>query len=114
MNFIKKVIKKRWHLHIIVGASLGFLLFGAFSLLGFYSSTRWWEEVAIQLVFGTVFGLAFEIIQDHTSAVYYKKLEIFYKLQIFSRNKIVGSKADAFATGIGFAIAVPLIYLIFI
>jgi hypothetical protein len=111
MNFIKKIIKKRWHLHIIVGAIFGLMLFGAFSLLGFYDSTRWWEEMAIQLVFGTVFGLAFEIIQDHTSAVYYKKLEIFYKLQIFSRNKIVGSKADAFATGIGFAIVVPLIYI---
>ena len=113
MNFFDKIIKERWHLHIIVGAGLGLLLFGAFSLLGFYDSTRWWEEMAIQLVFGTVFGLAFEIIQDHTSAVYYKKLEIFYKLQIFSRNKIVGSKADAFATGIGFAIVVPLFYLVF-
>ena len=111
MNFIKKVIKERWHLHIIAGASLGLLLFGAFSLLGFYEATRWWEEMAIQLVFGTVFGLAFEIIQDHTSAVYYQKLEIFYRLHIFARNKIVGSKADAFATGIGFAIVVPLIYI---
>ena len=111
MNFIKKVIKERWHLHIIAGASLGLLLFGAFSLLGFYEATRWWEEMAIQLVFGTVFGLAFEIIQDHTFAVYYKKLEIFYRLHIFSRNKVVGSKADAFATGIGFAIVVPLIYI---
>jgi len=111
MNFFDKVIKERWHLHIIVGAVFGLLLFGAFIWLGFYEATRWWEEVAIQLVFGTVFGLAFEIIQAHTSAVYYRKLEIFYKLQIFSRNKIVGSKADAFATGIGFAIIVPLIYI---
>ena len=111
MKFFEKIIRERWHLHIIGGAGFGLLLFAAFSLLGFYSSTRWWEEVAIQLVFGTVFGLAFEIIQDHTSVVYYKKLEIFYKLQIFSRNKIVGSKADAFATGIGFAIVVPLIYI---
>jgi hypothetical protein len=111
MNFFDKIVKERWHLHVIVGEGLGFLLFVAFSLLGFYDSTRWWEEMAIQLVFGTVFGLAFEIIQDHTSAVYYQKLEIFYKLQIFSRNKIVRSKADAFATGIGFAIIVPLIYI---
>jgi len=55
MNFIKKIIKKRWHLHIIVGAIFGLMLLGAFSLLGFYDSTRWWEEMAIQLVFGTVF-----------------------------------------------------------
>jgi len=113
MKFFEKIIRERWHLHIIVGAGLGLLLFGAFFWLGFYEATRWWEEMVIQLVFGTVFGLAFEIIQDHTSAVYYQKLEIFYKLHIFSRNKIVGSKADAFATGIGFAIVVPLIYLIF-
>ena len=111
MNFIKKIIKKRWHLHIIVGAIFGLMLFGAFSLLDFYDSTRWWEEMAIQLVFGTVFGLSFEIIQEHTSAVYYRKLEIFYKLHIFSRIKIVGSKADAFATGIGFGVVVPLIYI---
>ena len=111
MKFFNKIIKERWHLHIIVGAGLGLLLFGAFNLLGFYETTRWWEETVLQLVFGTVFGLAFEIIQDHTSAVYYKKLEIFYKLQIFSRNKIVGSKADAFATGIGFAVIIPLIYI---
>jgi hypothetical protein len=111
MKFFDKIIKERWHLHIIVGEGFGFLLFVAFSLLGFYDSTRWWEEMVIQLVFGTVFGLAFEIIQDHTSAVYYKKLEILYKLQIFSRNKIVESKADAFATGIGFAVIIPLIYI---
>jgi hypothetical protein len=113
MNFIKKVIKERWHLHIIAGLVFGALVFGVFSLLGFYDSTRWWEEIALQLVFGTVFGLVFEIIQDHTSAVYYKKLEIFYRLHIFSRNKVVGSKADAFATGIGFSIVVPLIYIFF-
>jgi hypothetical protein len=47
MNFFDKVIKERWHLHIIVGAGLGLLLFGAFSLSGFYDSTRWWEEMAI-------------------------------------------------------------------
>ena len=111
MKFFEKIIRERWHLHIIGGAGLGLLLFGAFLWLGFYEATRWWEEMALQLVFGTVFGLAFEIIQDHTSAVYYQKLEVFYKLQIFSRNKVVGSKADAFATGIGFAIVVPLIYI---
>jgi RsiW-degrading membrane proteinase PrsW (M82 family) len=85
MNFIKKVIKKRWHLHIIGGAIAGLLIFALFCLLGFYSSTRWWEETVLQLVFGTVIGLGFEIVQDHTSAVYYQKLEILYKLQIFSR-----------------------------
>jgi hypothetical protein len=113
MKFFEKIIKERWHLHIIGGAGFGLLLFGAFLWLGFYEATRLWEEMAIQLVFGTVFGLAFEIIQDHTSVVYYKKLEIFYRLHIFARNKVVASKADAFATGIGFAVVVPLIYIFF-
>jgi hypothetical protein len=110
-NLMRKIIRERWHLHIAGGAVAGLLLFGLFCLLGFYNSTRWWEETILQLVFGTVAGLVFEIGQDHTSAVYYRKVDLLYRIGIFSRSKVVGSKADALATGVGFALIVPLIYL---
>ena len=111
-KLISKILSERWHLHIVAGLVFGLIMFVLLSVLGAYSSTRSWEEFLIQLFVGSVLGLFFELIQHRASYVYYKHLELLYRYKIIPRNnKTVVSIEDAVATGIGFALIVPLIYI---
>lgn len=114
--FLKKSIEERYHLHIIGGAILQFviLLFSDFLSLDF-SSLRLIEFLLVCTLFGIFIGYLFEWLQRNFSGRNIQKgiFKILDKLKIISQtNKSRLSHGDAITTGIGFLIG-ALIHTLF-
>ena len=104
-SFNNKVIKERWHFHILAGTMLGLFLTSIMGGLGLFKGLGYTDLLIITFVIGTIIGWGFEIFQANNSGKYVRKYDMLYELKILSKTtqtKI--DYTDAIATGIGYMI----------